>query len=269
MINFKRASMLAAAALFCGGAYGQSTGNILINPDMVLDANGGRTSQSLVYPNVSVPVDFGGTAAAEWAFVTIPFANLTIDTELVPSDFMPGGQMLHVWAHGVGFVQLRPIPSDTALEFGHRATFCAWVKVVRGGSVAVQAGDTASGGAPTGEWQDVADHSDHTTPNGPAITVIPQRPPGDTGTSLVLGDVDFYVATADYTPQMLSACPRATLDDVSHRRQPLNVPPRQPRVEHPNWGGPASSGPGDPYRRNNGPSEPDQKSQQFAPTQDK
>jgi len=262
----------AVTLMSCVSAYAQSTGNLLDNPDMALEANGGRTSQSVTYPAFSTPLVFGGSAAAYWAYVTVPFGNLTIDTELVPSDFMQGGQMLHVRAQGVGFIQLRPNPSDTTVEYGHRATFCAWVKVVQGGSAGVQADDTGSGGAPTGDWQQLIDNTDATTPNGPAITVVPERPPGDKETGVVLGDVDFYVATADYTTRRLTSCPRATLDDVSYRLQPLLAPPREPLVEHPDWNDPDRGGRGDvtpvQRRRGNGP-KPDQKPQQNAPAPDK
>jgi hypothetical protein len=266
----ERALLSAAAAtlLSCGGAYAQSTGNLLDNPDMVLEANDGRTSQTVRYPAVSRPVVFGGSAAAYWAYITVPLGNLTIDTELVPSDFISGNQMLHVRAHDVAFMQLRPVSSDTSFGYGRRATFCAWVKVAQGSTVGVQADDTGSGGTATGDWQQLVDSTDATTANGPAITVFPQRPPGDTGTGTVLGDVDFYVATADYTPRRLTACPRATLDDVSIRRQPFIVPPREPRVQHPDWNDPDHGG-GDAQRRRGIPPKPDQKPQQIAPPPDK
>ena len=254
----KRVFLSAATATLIGGAgaYGQSTGNILVNPDMVLDANDGRTSQTVTGPSGASQLVFGGTAAAYWAYVTIRFGDFTLDTELVPSDFVPGSQMLHVRAHGVGFIQLRPIPSDTALENGHRATFCTWIKVGQGGNIGIAADDTTTSATPTGDWQKILDNTDHTTPNGPALTVVPRLPPGDPGNGATLGDVDFYVATADYTPRRLTDCPRATLDDVSYRGRPLIVPPHQPQVVHPDWGD---------RRRGDAP-KPDQKQQQqFGP----
>src|SRR5258708_683299 len=87
----ERALLSAATAtlICCSGAYGQSTGNLLNNPDMVLDAYDGRTSRTVTMPFGGTPLVFGGSAAADWAYVTVQFAgSLTIDTELVPSDFM-------------------------------------------------------------------------------------------------------------------------------------------------------------------------------------
>src|ERR1700761_8862112 len=120
--NAMKSLTLAAASIatlfWCDGAPAQSTGNLLANPDMVLEANDGRTSQTVSGPAGGAPIAFGGTAAADWAFVTLQFGTFSVDTELVPSDLMPGSQMLHVRARGVGFLELRPLLVDSAFAFG-------------------------------------------------------------------------------------------------------------------------------------------------------
>jgi|GEM_PF-6221390 len=123
--------LVAAAALsaVAVSAAAQAGGNILLNPDVEIGIDGGATfTDTPVSPAIGIA--FGGTAAQSWGFVANPrpLQSYSIRTELLPSDFMDGGSMLHVRAHNIAYIVVIPSLAYTPVV-PHRAAFCAWVKV--------------------------------------------------------------------------------------------------------------------------------------------
>jgi hypothetical protein len=225
-----------AASLIWNASEAQTVRNLIANPDLdVAGALGASTTDSAA-PRPSDVIIAHESAAADWQLVARRLGDFSIQTELVPSDGVAGTRMLHVRAHGVTFVELLP-DLDTPPPTPHPAFFCVWVKVVQAGYAEAQISGAGSGGVPTGAWQYFVGSRADATTNVPVLTVHADRT-----SSAIAGDVEFYVRSATFTLEPLTACPLRTRDSLAAGRPTLNAPPRYPAIEHPQWTAPASQG---------------------------
>ena len=213
----------------------QTADNLITNPNMDAEGpDGPSTAFSGIPPRASIPFIFHIPAAAAWGLRVLTYENFSIETELMASDLVPGGRMLHVRASNVGLISMSPyLTSTPALptSFG----FCVWIKVVHGGKVAAGLYGATTDGNHSGAWQPIIVNQPNAISQDAGFGVFPFATLDRTLPRL--GEVEFYLQAATLAAHPLTACPQQTLNSLAGGRQRLNLPPQYPVIEHPQWTG--------------------------------
>ena len=211
--------LVACALLVSEVAVAQPVQTLIENPD--LDVTGGRGPSTFDAP--SYPYNqssLGGlTAAASWHFAALGLWNETkVKTELVSSDVVRDGKVLHVRAQMVSALILIPTVIGVP-PAPHPAYFCAWIKIVHGDGARVDIGGLSSHIARTAKWQQIRAIGANVSDNQPTITVPASLP----GSGDALGEAEYYLESATMTLKPLRDCPRQVRvgQHVHIERQPL------------------------------------------------
>ena len=238
MSGLVRKAMLAAALslLAIQTVSAQTADNLIADPNFDIEAASG--SPTLVDRSYPPPGSFANlpTAAADWFVSALVLAPYRVETELVPSDLVAGGRMLHVRANSVALMQVvAGLTSQPTMP--HAISFCVWIKVVHGGAAAVAISGAVGGAAPTGAWQQLLVNVPNATSSFPGVNLLPFAS-FDNSTPR-LGEVEFYLQAATLSLHPLTTCPQRTLDSLATGSQRLSLPPQYPVIEHPQWTVPA------------------------------
>ena len=238
MSGFVRGAILAAALSFSASqtVSAQTAGNLIANPN--LDVEGPNGSPTVVASRVPPPTAFvlHYSAAANWTLLAMTFSDYRIETELVDSDLVPGGKMLHVHATNVALVEMMPGLTATP-PLPSSLGFCTWIKVVHGGAVGVSVDGNGVGSMRSHIWEPLIAYAPIAMSSNTQVNVLPFAS-FDTPVPR-LGEVEFYIQAATLALHPLATCPQKTLNSLAAGRQPPNLPPQYPVIEHPQWTDPA------------------------------